>query len=232
MRVFGYSICLALLCFPALSIAQTRAEKNAAKQAAEAAAAAKALTVEALSPKITLKDDSLDVYATISTQGAYREKSPLLLRLLEGNDNFLRIRIEKRTGIASFQVYQTVYYTGDARIFNTVSYETLDGPRIGVVVRIDARVSECNENLACDYTEDFGFTVSEQLLRSLSADYDAEKPKKWSFKFGSRSGRELTTGIYYSEIAAALKAVDEYRAKNPAPHKPVETVTPDKGLTA
>lgn len=66
------------------------------------------LTPEHFKNTATVKDDSLDTIATITTVNGFQEKRGLLG--IVWDDNFLRAHINKKTGQTSFQVYQSIYY--------------------------------------------------------------------------------------------------------------------------
>ncbi len=103
------------------------------------------LTPEHFKNTATLKDDSLDTIATITTVNGFQEKRGLLS--IVWDDNFLRAHINKKTGQTSFQVYQSIYYQGSGwNFYQTANFETPSGPK-SVSATIINRDVDCKNSL-------------------------------------------------------------------------------------
>lgn len=197
-----------------------------------------ALTPSDFQRAMTMKDDSLDTVARISTEKGYQEKQGLLG--IVWNDNFLRAFIDKKTGETTYQLYQIISYDGDWRFYQTVNYEAPDGPESKEVTVIDRSVDACG-TYRCSFTEHLGFDVPEQLMRQLAGSYTPEVPRAWHFKFGSKAGVEFQDGVNVAEVVAILSAVDQYRASHqfanpakppaPAEARPAASASPPKPAT-
>lgn len=165
------------------------------------------LTPEHFKNTATLTDDPLDTFAKITTVNGFQEKKGLLGVVLD--DNFIRAHINKKTGQASFQVYQTIPYEGGWRFYETANFETPSGPK-SISATIIARDVNCTGY--CTYNEHVAFNVDEKLLRLIASEYQQGQLRAWKFKFLPKSGRDFNSGILPNEINGILKKVDEYRA--------------------
>jgi len=169
------------------------------------------LTPEHFRDTAAVKDDPLDTEAEISTRNGFVEKRGLLG--ITPDDNFLRIYVDKKTGKATFQVYQFISYISDHwHFYNSVNYQTPSGPAAGSLISISRDVSNCDVNTGCFYSEDIAFDVDEGLLRAIAKTYSPGAINPWLFKFGSKSGVEWKDGLTVAEISGALMAVDAYKA--------------------
>lgn len=170
-----------------------------------------AMTPTDFQQKASIKDDSLETIAQISTEPGFKEKQGLLRIIWD--DNFLRAFIDKETGTTYFQVYQYISYQGDWRFYHTVNFETLAGPKSAEVDVIKREVESCSGSDGCILGEHLGFEVSGELLQSIASVYNPGSTSAWLFKFKSKSGKEFKTGIVPAEVIGFLAAVDDYRAK-------------------
>jgi hypothetical protein len=185
-----------------------------------------ALTPADFQRTATLKDDSLDTVAQISTEPGFQEKRGLLK--IVWNDNFLRAFIDKKTGATVFQVYQYISYQGSWHFYTTANFETPSGPESIPVTVINRNVNSCSAYLGCSFTEHIGFEVPENLLRSVAAQYAAKPDMIWRFKFGSQAGGDWQDGMVAAEVVGLLAAVDQYRAT----HRLSPTVEPTHTVVA
>jgi hypothetical protein len=174
-----------------------------------------ALTPADFQRTATLKDDSLDTVAQISTEPGFQEKRGLLK--IVWNDNFLRAFIDKKTGATVFQVYQYISYQGSWHFYDTANFETPDGPQSVQVTVINRNVNSCSAYLGCSFTEHVGFEAPESLLRAIAAQYSTNPSMIWRFKFGSKAGGDWKDGMVASEVAGLLAAVDQYRSARRLP---------------
>lgn len=170
------------------------------------------LTKEHFKNTATIKDDSLDTTATITTVNGLQEKRGLFS--IVWNDNFLRAFINKKTGLTTIQLYQVIYYQGSGwNFFQTVNYETPTGPESRPVTIISRNVDCSGSRYSdCTYTEHVGFDVDEKLLRAIAAGYRPGQHIAWKFKFNAKSGKDYNDGILPAEVAGFLEAIDAYRA--------------------
>lgn len=167
-----------------------------------------------------IKDDALETVASISTYTAGRPVTGLFQAVNE--DVFLRALIDKKTGEATFQVYQIVYYGGDWRFYMSANYEAPNGPKSVPADRISSEVVACSQ-YGCSHREDVGFDVPEDILRWVAARAtpQTEVGEPWRFKWKAKDGSELLAQLPPAEVAGLLRAVEEYRVhaglKRPSP---------------
>ena len=171
------------------------------------------LTKDHFRSTASVKDDSLDTVATITTVDGFQEKQGPLR--IVSDDHFLRAFIDKKTGRTRIQLYQSIYYRGsDWNFFETANFETLAEPQ-STPVTVISRDVDCtgSEYLGCRYVEDVGFNVNEELLRTIAASYESIRHVAWwNFKFIAKSGTEYNGRMLTAEIAGFLEAIDSYRA--------------------
>lgn len=168
------------------------------------------LTKEHFMNTATVKDDSLDTVATITTVNGLQAKHELLE--IEWEDNFLRAFIDKNTGKTSFQLYQVISYRRSGwAFFQTVNFETPSGPQSKPVTVINRDVDCTGSRYSgCTYIEHIAFDVDESLLRTYAARYSPGQFVGWNFKFTDSYGNDCKDGMLSSEIAGLLDKVDEY----------------------
>jgi hypothetical protein len=202
------TICLAVTL---LTIAST-ANAGAKKQLERAAA----LTPAHFQETATIKDDNLDVTATITTEKGLSETKGLLRVVWD--DNFLRAFINKKNGTVKYQLYQFITYGPDWRNYYGVNYLSPTGEiEQADLTLISKDVGRCSARNGCDLTESFGFSISEQFLRAYAAKYDPNKPTVWSFKFKAKNGNEWRDAMLTAEISGLLSAVDDYKRAHGLP---------------
>jgi hypothetical protein len=170
------------------------------------------MTPEDFSAKITIKDDSLETSAEISTVNGWQQKDGLLK--IVNSDQFFRAFVNKRSGVVTYQVYQYVYYYGDWAFFNLVNFETPDGPVQKDLTVISRDVLECSRYLGCRHVEHLAFDVDEGLLRAAAANYKPGQLAAWRFRLKAKSGVQRDEGFVAAEIIALLQAVDKYKASH------------------
>lgn len=170
------------------------------------------LTKEHFRNTATIKDDSLDTIATISTVNGFQEKRGLLG--IVWDDNFLRAFVEKKSGRTTIQLYQVIYYQGSGwNFYQTVNFETVTGPESRPLTIIKRDVDCTGSRYSgCTYVEHVAFDVNESLLRTIAERYQPGQLAGWKFKFSSKSGKEYNDGMLPAEVAGLLEALDGYRA--------------------
>lgn len=154
---------------------------------------------------IRIKDDALEMYATISTQNGFRQVWPKKNKIQ--TDAFLRGFIDKKTQSKSFQVYIKIkHYLGEWLFPYQANYGR--PLRTSDANTIDSNV-DCSYQ--CRYYEQITFSVEEDELRrmkTLSAEEVATKV--WAFKLKTKSGHDILEGFNVNEILALLEVIDSY----------------------
>ncbi|CAN5476085.1 hypothetical protein BH24GEM3_BH24GEM3_02090 [soil metagenome] len=114
---------------------------------------------------------------------------------------FLRSGVDKVSGEAIHQLYVTYKYGGDWRFYgraNGAGGVSLD------FVEIERKVQYCSTT--CYFSEDFGATLPEELLREY-------RNRGYQVKFYAQSGDELIVTLSPNQITEQLRALDSYRAR-------------------
>ncbi|WP_148648405.1 hypothetical protein [Sphingobium cupriresistens] len=167
---------------------------------------------------INVADDSLDVTAKLSSESCFKETQGLLK--IVWNDNFIRAFVDKKTGKATYQVYQYISYQSPWRFYTTVNYETPDGPKSELVTEIARNVVSCSGGAfssGCTLSEHVAFNADEALLKTIALKFSPGQVAGWRFKFGSKAGGDWQDGISAGEVGGILKAVDRYRLNHNLP---------------
>ena|GEM_PF-1400087 len=222
------------LCAPALVLAALPYQALGAAAAEKAARELEALTPENVAARVTIKDDDLEASAIFTTEPVYQERRGLLGNV--PNDSFVRAFVDKRTGTATWQVYVVTNYIGSWRFFEQANFQTSNGVETVPVTVIDRQVQTCLSSSDCVYTEQVGFTLSDELARALGHLYAPNGQLAiWRFRLKAKSGEDFTDGFAVAEVAGIIKAVDDWRALHPpkgpaAPTQPSSTaLAPDAG---
>lgn len=163
----------------------------------------------------TIKDDSLDTIAVLSTLPCFQERQGLMR--VTWNDNSFRAFIDKKTGKTTFQVYQYIDYSGEWRFYDRVNYETPDGPKSDELTEIGRDLGGCSRYGSCLLRETIAFNVPASLLRTIASKYQPQTTIIWRFKYYSKSGLEWQDGIAPAEAAGIIRAADSYRARHGLP---------------
>ena len=161
-----------------------------------------------------VKDDSLDTVAKFSTVNGFKEKRGLLG--IVWDDNFIRAYVDKKTGVTTFQVYNSIYYKGSGwRFYNRVNYETPNGPKSKEVTVI-ARDVDCTGSRygGCTYNEHIAFTVDQALLETIASKCRPGLRAAWKYKIIPKAGEDYNDGLLPAEIAALVEIVNEYKKSN------------------
>jgi hypothetical protein len=180
------------------------------------------MTPEQFERSATVKDDELEVEATITTQRGFKKNFGI--EWLGRNDCFLRAFVDKKTGVARYQLYAIIAdRESDRDRYQLVNYETPAGPKTAELLRL-GRTKDCllrNLMGQCTYTEDVALPVDEALLTQLAARYAPGQRAAWYFRFKAQSGVQYTDGLAAAEIAGLLAAVATYRRDHHLPASPM-----------
>lgn len=156
-----------------------------------------------------VKDDELEVTATISTEPAHFEsgKPPR-------NAVFVRAFIDKKSLKPTYQIYVRDFYrAGSFRNYNLAKFLSSDGAKAVEVNRIakDVDCSNKSDGL-CEYQETIGFMVHESIIAELAATYKPKVGGDWKFRVSSSAGYDLNQTIKYAELVAVSGRVQDYIA--------------------
>jgi hypothetical protein len=181
-----------------------------------------ALTPEHFQNSATVKDDSLETVAVITTEPGFQIKRGLLG--LVNDDNFFRAFIDKKTGKTSYQLYEYVNYVGDWAFFETVNYEGVAEVQSAPLDILSREVGSCSQMLGCFKREVVAFNVDEAVLRRVAALYDPSGKgiAGWKFRLKAKSGVQRDEGMSPAEAAGILNAVTAYKKEHSLPENPIE----------
>ena len=188
------------------------------------------LTMEHFRDTATVKDDPRADATTISTEKGYAEHSGPLHMVWQ--DEFLSGVNDKQTGQKSFRVEAWIIYTGSWRSYESVSFQTPNGPQSVPLIKVGKEAANCAVG-DCTYTERIAFPVDEELLRRLAAAYAPGRASIWAYRFLANKGPDFAGGLSSAEISGLLAKVDEVTHALPAvaANAAVASLKLDLGIT-
>jgi hypothetical protein len=166
----------------------------------------------------TVEDSAQEGIATVSTVKGLQEK-----RALFGGtwgDNYLRAFIDKKTGRATIQLQQLIYYVDTGWYsFQTVGIETASGvqTRPLTVFRLGEGADCAGASHGCTRVEQVAIDLDEPLLRAVAGRQRPDQPVEWKFTFASLAGKVYRDTMSAAEVAGFLEAIDAYRAAKGLP---------------
>jgi hypothetical protein len=182
------------------------------------------MTPDAVASAVTVKDDALELEATITTEKAFTEKHGLLG--VVWNDVFVRAFVDKKTGRSTYQIFGDVTYRASAYYdYHEAHYQVpgSDEPASADLKSLLRRTDCTRHNLLaggllagqCFHLEQVAFEVGEPVLRAIAAGYTPSPASPataaWHFRFKSQAGVDFDAFLMPAEIAGAFLAVDRYR---------------------
>jgi hypothetical protein len=168
--------------------------------------------IEELLPLVTVKGDTLDAAATITTEGVTIVKSGGWLMSFKNEPSFLRGFIDKSTGAMSAQVYHRAVYSGSGWYFlRRASFVGEGGLQTVDALRLGSNV-DCSR-YGCTYFEDVAFPVPLETLEQISATYSPQNPLvALKYRLFGQSGNTIDAEIPINEIAAFTRKLQDVRA--------------------
>lgn len=161
------------------------------------------LTAEHFRQTASIKDDSLETIATIST----RPGNDTRAAKVEWVDAFVRALVTKRNGETSVQLVVETRYPSQWRFYTSANFATPTGPQSKLLIVADRKIDGCR--VGCSYYEAVTFMLTEKEAREIAAmQVDA-----WAVKLTPRIGADLFVNLPMAELRGLLARVDDYRAK-------------------
>ena len=174
-----------------------------------------AMTPDDFERSASVKDDALELVATITTEPGFQERHGLLRLVF--SDNFLRAFVNKTSGATTYQLYQRIVYYGRLyKYFKVVNYETLGGPKSVEVLDL-GRTAECSRSQlfgGCLRTETVAVPIDESLLKTIATRYVPGAVAGWHFRFKAQSGEDYDGVMAAAEVAGLLAKVADYRREH------------------
>ena len=171
-----------------------------------------ALTPQDFERTASVKDDALEVLATITTEPGYQERHGLLR--IVWSDNFLRAFVDKTSGAVTYQLYQRIVYGGRLyKYFRIANYETPAGPKSVETLDL-GRTEDCSRSRlygGCTRIETVAVPLDAALLAAIAADYAPGTEAAWHFRFKAQSGDDFDGAMAPAEAAGLLAKVADYR---------------------
>ena len=168
------------------------------------------LTAEDFAEDISIRDDDLEIIATIDTSEGYRVRGGFFST--ERTDNFLRSTINKQTGETHYLLYQTITYTSLPqrwRWYERANYQSPNGLSTARLESVTREVVSCVSRDLCVFREDFVLRLTEEAVRWIA---NHEPGEFWRFRFVANDGEDWDDILAPAEAAGLLIAVDNYRS--------------------
>lgn len=162
---------------------------------------------------ISVRGDDLDPTITVSTRGLTAFVSKGLLESTTTENSWLRGFIDKKTGVVSAQIYQTITYGGRGfQDFTRATYEAPSGVEEASVSQVGSDV-ECGR-YGCTHYADVVFTVPMSVLREAAKAYSPQNSRvALKYRIFGQGGTNIDDAMPANEIAAFVQVLDEEAAK-------------------
>lgn len=186
---------------------EMRTEKQQAKRLAKMTM----LKVEGVANAVTVSDDPFESAVILSSSAVFPSPRSFTDRVL--GENFIRVFVDRKTGKAAFQLYQSVSYLGDWRRFEQVNIMFPEGLRTKSLTRIDDKMRDCYAVNFCGREETLGFDLSEEDMEAIAAMKPEANgaPALLRFRFKSNASFDWTDDISPIEAAGVLVALKRWR---------------------
>lgn len=180
------------------------------KQEAKRLAAMTNLTPDSVAKTASVKDDPFEPLVTIATENAFKWRGGFTDTVR--SDNFLRALLDRKAGEASYQLYQTLTYTGDWRRFDRVHIMLPSGLKTMPLTVLSRDVVTCAGGV-CVYEEIVGFNISDNDIDAVSEQYTKDPTATLKFRFKSNAALDWNDDISGAEIVGLVAAIEQWRAK-------------------
>lgn len=186
-------------------------EMRTEKQQAKRIKAMSGLTVEAVAASVIVRDDPFETMIEMSSASVFPSPRSFTDRVL--SDNYFRVFIERKTGAAMFQLYETLSYLDDRRHFDEVNVMMPRGLRTLALTRINETLGNCYAINLCHREEVVGFDLTEadmEVIAAMKPNSDGT-PALLKFRFKSQTGFDWTDDIPAVEAEGVLVALKRWR---------------------
>lgn len=186
-------------------------EMRTDKQQAKRVKAMSGLTAEAVAAAVSIQDDPFETMIIMSSAPVFPSPRSFTDRIL--SDNYFRVFVDRKTGAAKFQLYQTVSYMGDRRHFERANVMMPSGLLSLEVTRIDERLGDCLTVGLCSRDETLGFDLTETDMEAIAAMKPSADgtPAFLKFRYKSMTSFDWTDDIPAVEAEGVLLALKRWR---------------------
>lgn len=206
-RAFLAVTCLALIGADASASFDPHAQRSP-KQREKRVAEQMAISPTDASALVGTNDDPMNELVLMSTDAVYTPRGAFSDRVRA--DNFFRAFVDRKTGGASYQLYQQITYSGEWRHFDRANAMMADGLHTFELVPISRDVDTCQYGV-CVNTEVLGVSLSEGDMKAISAMSSASPAALLTLRFKSNTGLDWDDEIAPAEAKGLLLAVDKWR---------------------
>lgn len=186
-------------------------EMRTDKQQAKRVKAMSGLTAEAVAAAVSIQDDPFEPVIVMSSSASFPSPKSFTDNLY--GDNHFRVFINRTTGAASFQLYQTLGYLGEWRNFEQVNVMLPGGLRTKSLTRIDNEIRQCFAIDMCGRTDIVGFDLTETDMEAIAAMKPSADgtPALLKFRYKSMTSFDWTDDIAAVEAEGVLLALKRWR---------------------
>jgi hypothetical protein len=144
-----------------LSLYMTRPPKQIEKRNAVLAT----LTPSNIADGVKLEDDGMEAFAKMSTLNTFAFKAGWADRVEA--DNFFRAFIDRKTGKATYQLYQTIIYTDEYRIYDAANVLMPSGLVTKDLRKLGSEIIYCGAGLTCRREETIAIDLDDDEMQML-----------------------------------------------------------------
>jgi len=181
------------------------------KQQVKRIKAMSGLTAEAVAAAVSVRDDPFETMIEMSSAPVFPSPRSFTDRIL--SDNHFRVFVDRKTGAAKFQLYQTLSYMGDRRHFELVNVMMPSGLRSLKLTRIDEHLGDCLAIGMCSRDDTIGFDLTEADMEAIAAMRPGSDgtPALLKFRYKSMTSFDWTDDIPAVEAEGVLLALKRWR---------------------
>lgn len=171
------------------------------------------LTPASFASRVVVEDDPAASATVISTQQGYTRGRSLKGALAD--DVHLRAVIDRRTGAVTWQVWHDLAYTWGRKSLHAVLYRTGGTLHEARPFHVSYRPDRCPPTDGvghCGSATKVGFTLSEDTVREIAANYSPGSRAPWLLQFKDENGGDVIGGLAPAEVAGLLWVVERSRS--------------------
>ena len=170
------------------------------------------LTPEAVAKMVMFKEDAMEPLVKASTIDVFTWRGGFTNTVR--SDNFIRVLLDKAGEEVSYQLYQTISYSSDARRFERVNVMMPAGLETKELTVINHDV-QCMSGV-CGHTETVGFNLSEDEVAAVATMYEKDPTAILKFRFKSATSMDWDDDIPAVEVKGLLQAVAAWQLNKAA----------------
>jgi hypothetical protein len=189
------------------SLYMTRPPKKIEKRNAVLAT----LTPSNIADGVKLEDDGMEAFAKMSALNAFAVNAGWADRVEA--DNLFRAFIDRKTGKVTYQLYQTITYTDEFRIYDAANVLMPSGLVTKDLRKLGSEIIYCGAGLTCRREETIAIDLDDDEMQAIADVAKIDPMATVRIRFKSHTSMDWNDDLLSVEAQGLLLAVDRWRAK-------------------